>query len=75
MRPVHLERLPLGLTPLVSGSAAASAQSVALAGPPAPDSYVTVIEESRALIDSVMRARKIPGLSIAVSVDGRTVCS
>lgn len=42
---------------------------------PAAGEYAAAVEASRALIDSLMRARNIPGLSIAVSVDGETVWS
>ncbi len=74
MRPLHLTRLLMGLAPLMV-SAVAAAQSLPLAAAPAPDRYGTLIEQGRVLIDSVMRARRIPGLSIAVSVDGQTVWS
>jgi CubicO group peptidase (beta-lactamase class C family) len=51
------------------------AQSVRVAAAPGHGEYAVVVAESRALIDSVMRARNIPGLSIAVSVDGVVVWS
>lgn len=52
-----------------------NAQSVRVAEAPGSGKYATVVRESRALIDSIMRARNIPGLSIAVSVDGEIVWS
>jgi len=52
-----------------------NAQSVRLAEAPGSGKYATVVAESRALVDSIMRARNIPGLSIAVSVDGEVVWS
>ncbi len=51
------------------------AQSVQVAEAPGFGEYTKVVAESRALIDSVMRARNIPGLSIAVSVNGEVVWS
>ncbi len=51
------------------------AQVSRVATAPAPGSYTEVVNQSRTLIDSVMRARNIPGLSIAVSMDGNVVWS
>ena len=51
------------------------AQAVRFAKAPAHGEYTELIAESRALIDSVIQARNIPGLSIAVSVDGETAWS
>lgn len=51
------------------------AQVNRVATAPAPGSYTEVVNQSRMLIDSVMRARNIPGLSIAVSLDGNIVWS
>ncbi len=57
----------------IGSPAAASGQFVA--GEPAPDPYARAVEQGRVLIDSLMRARNIPGLSIAVSVGRRVVWS
>lgn len=51
------------------------AQLVRVATAPGAGDYATIVAESRGLIDSIMRARNIPGLSIAVSVDGEFVWS
>jgi len=51
------------------------AQSVRVAAAPGAGDHATVVAESRELIDSIMRARNVPGLSIAVSVDGEVVWS
>jgi serine beta-lactamase-like protein LACTB len=51
------------------------AQAVRVAEAPGLGKYATVVAESRVLIDSIMRGRNVPGLSIAVSVDGEVVWS
>lgn len=46
-----------------------------LAEAPSPAAYAQAIADSRALVDSVMRTRSIPGMAIAVSVNGAVVWS
>lgn len=51
------------------------AQAPRVAAAPGYGRFAEVVASSRALIDSLMRARNLPGLSIAVSVDGEVVWS
>ena len=51
------------------------AQTVRTATAPAPRQYAVAVEDSRARIDSMMTERNIPGLSVAVSIDGSVVWS
>jgi serine beta-lactamase-like protein LACTB len=67
--------LKTAVTLLAVAPGTAVAQGVRLAEAPAPGQYGRAIAESRVLIDSLMEANVIPGLSIAVSVDGATVWS
>lgn len=68
-------------TTVVTVAAIASTPSVThgqiarVASAPAPGKYASVVQQGRALIDSVMMERNIPGLSVAVSVDGEIVWS
>lgn len=65
----------LALTAGAGGTPAVSAQAHRWATAPGPGAYQAQVEQSRALIDSLMRARNLPGLSIAVSVGGEVVWS
>ena len=60
---------------LVSASAASAQDVVRYAVAPSAGVWAPVIERARATIDSVRRANEVPGISIAVSVDGRVVWS
>ena len=73
MIPFIVRRVTVLVCVCVVSVAIAHAQFVAVA--PAPDTYASVIEASRAMIDSLLHARNIPGISIAVSVHGKVVWS
>jgi serine beta-lactamase-like protein LACTB len=68
----------LALSVLTLGSivpVSSQAQTVRLAAAPSHGEYETIVQESQALIDSVMSARNIAGLAVAVSVHGEMVWS
>ncbi|MFQ5703744.1 MAG: serine hydrolase domain-containing protein [Gemmatimonadales bacterium] len=69
--------LTVGVTGITVGflPAKLGAQWQKIAEAPAHGAYTAIVDQSRTLIDSVMRARNIPGLSIAVSIDGNIVWS
>jgi len=74
----RLTSLILALSVLALGSMVPNntqAQTVRLAEAPSHGQYDAIVQESRALIDSVMSARNIAGLAVAVSVHGQTVWS
>ncbi len=66
----------LALSVLTLGSIvpiSSQAQTVRLAAAPSHGEYDAIVQESQALIDSVMSARNIAGLAVAVSVQGQMV--
>lgn len=70
------ERLVCGAAALLMVvPATAFAQGVKSAEAPAPTRYADAIAQGRSVIDSLMEARAVPGLSVAVSVDGAVVWS
>jgi len=60
---------------LVTAPHFSQAQTPRVAAAPGYGTFAETVASSRALIDSLMRARNLPGLSIAVSVDGEVVWS
>ncbi len=66
--------LGMGLL-LAAAPQSIQAQTPRVAAAPGYGKLAEVVASSRALIDSLMRARNLPGLSIAVSVDGEVVWS
>jgi CubicO group peptidase (beta-lactamase class C family) len=65
----------LTIAALCVAAVSTNAQAHRLAAAPSHGEWQEEVEQSRALIDSLMRARNLPGLSIAVSVDGTVVWS
>lgn len=60
---------------LAAYPAVAVAQRTPVAEAPAPTRYADAIARGRAMVDSLMAARAVPGLAVAVSVDGAVVWS
>ena len=72
---IFVVRIPLLVAAFLAPFSLLSAQIPRVAAAPAHGQYENQVEQSRVLIDSLMRARNLPGLSIAVSIDGQVVWS
>src|SRR5699024_1700205 len=69
------KRIIVGCLLLAGFISTASAQQLATKTSRIPAKYVQAVQASRQLVDSLMEAQNIPGVQVAVSVNGKKIWS